>query len=62
MIEGKTQIATADFDHTSMLQQYQFGGFSTNGLTQTMTPVPGGNDYNVVRSPSTARASFTLSF
>lgn len=61
-IEAKAQIATAEFDYMSMLQQYQFGGFSTNGLTQTVTPVPGGNDYKVVRSPSTARVSFALSF
>jgi hypothetical protein len=61
-IETKVQIATAKFNHVAMLQQYQFGGFSTNGLTQMVTPVLNGNDYDLVHKPSAARTSFVFSF
>jgi hypothetical protein len=61
-VNAKAQANGAKFDHADMLAQYQAGGFNTVGLTQTVVPIPDGNEYQLVRAGSALRQSFLFSF
>ena len=61
-VNAKAQSNGSNFDHASLLAQYQAGGFNAVGLTQTVTPVPDGNEYQLVRAGSALRQSFLFSF
>ena len=61
-VNAKAQANGAKFDHASMLVQYQTGGFTTVGLTQTVVPISGGNEYQLDRTGAALRQSFVFSF